>query len=71
MAGLVARSQPARACFPLFERGRNLDGLRQDPEFAAFMQDLKAWFGAISNDTLSPAFAPSELRRGQWVKTDV
>ena len=35
-------SREGLPCFPLFERDRNLDGLRQDPEFAAFMQELKA-----------------------------
>ncbi len=39
---LKKASREGLPCFPLFERDRNLDGLRQDPEFAAFMQELKA-----------------------------
>ena len=38
---LKKASREGLPCFPLFERDRNLDGLRQDPEFAAFMQELK------------------------------
>ncbi len=39
---LKKASREGLPCFPLFERDRNLDGLRQDAEFAAFMQELKA-----------------------------
>jgi serine/threonine protein kinase/tetratricopeptide (TPR) repeat protein len=39
---LKKASREGLPCYPLFERDPNLAGLRQDPEFAAFMQELKA-----------------------------
>ncbi len=34
-------------CYPLFEKDPNLDNLRQDPGFVAFMAELKAQWGAM------------------------
>jgi hypothetical protein len=28
-------------CYPLFEKDKSLDGLRQDPRFVSFMDKLK------------------------------
>ena len=39
---LKKASREGLPCYPLFERDPNLDGLRQDPEFVAFMQQLKS-----------------------------
>ena len=39
---LKKASREGLPCYPLFERDPNLASLRQDPEFAAFMQELKA-----------------------------
>jgi tetratricopeptide (TPR) repeat protein len=39
---LKKASREGLPCYPLFERDPNLDGLRGDTEFAAFMQELKA-----------------------------
>jgi len=39
---LKKASREGLPCYPLFERDPTLDSLRQDPEFVAFMQQLKA-----------------------------
>jgi TolB-like protein/Flp pilus assembly protein TadD len=39
---LKKASREGLPCYPLFERDPNLDSLRQDPEFVAFMQQLKS-----------------------------
>jgi tetratricopeptide (TPR) repeat protein len=39
---LKKASREGLPCYPLFERDPDLDRLRQDPEFAAFMAQLKA-----------------------------
>jgi len=39
---LKKASREGLPCYPLFERSPDLDSLRQDPEFAAFLKELKA-----------------------------
>ena len=39
---LKKASREGLPCYPLFERDPTLDSLRQDPEFVAFMQQLKS-----------------------------
>ena len=39
---LKKASREGLPCYPLFERDPNLDSLREDPEFVAFMQQLKS-----------------------------
>ena len=39
---LKKASREGLPCYPLFERDPDLDSLRQDPEFSAFMAQLKA-----------------------------
>jgi hypothetical protein len=48
---LRAAANDGFPCYPLYERDRSLDKLRQNPEFQQFMADLKqAWehYKAIS-----------------------
>ena len=46
---LKKASREGLPCYPLFERDPNLDGLRQDPEFVAFMQQLKTQAGQFQS----------------------
>lgn len=45
---LKRTTEEGMPCYPLFEKDPNLDSLRADPEFVAFMADLKPRWGRLA-----------------------